>query len=232
MPTKKPAEAPKTAAGTKQFSLVSSAAQQEMYRAIRALKPAKDGLASGAEIAEIAVCTALGANDPVIAACPARGARSVRKAGRMAGGGGRLVAATLSGVGALLADSKAAALICAGTLEAKGKGKEDYCSAFGFAARHKLPILFLVANRMKPKGRQEVDLSKLHAELGIPVFSVDADDAIAAYRVATEALHNARHLRGPCVIEALTLPGHRGGSAVSALDLLRGYMERHGNRPL
>ena len=230
MPTKKPAKAPKS---TKPFSLVPTAAQQEMYRAIGALKPAEDGLASGAEIAEIAVCTALGAQDPVIAACAARGARSVRKAGKMAGDGdGRLVAATLAAVAALLPDAKAAAVVCAGKLEATGKAREDFRSAFGFAARHKLPILFLVANRMTPKGRQAVELSKLPAELGIPVFSVDADDAIAAYRVATEALHNARHLRGPCVIEALRLPGKRGESTVNALSLLRGYMERHGTQPL
>jgi TPP-dependent pyruvate/acetoin dehydrogenase alpha subunit len=74
-------------------------------------------------------------------------------------------------------------------------------------------------------------LRTLYAEFGIPVFSVEANDAIAAYRVATEALHNARHGRGPCVIEALTLDGN-GVSKEDTLRLLRTYMERHDNWPL
>jgi TPP-dependent pyruvate/acetoin dehydrogenase alpha subunit len=58
------------------------------------------------------------------------------------------------------------------------------------------------------------------------LFTVDANDAIAAYRVATEALHHARHLRGPSVIEALAVTG-----GASPLELLTAYMERHGNPP-
>jgi hypothetical protein len=231
MPTKKPAKAPKTAGGAKQFSLVSAAAQQEMYQAISRLKPSKAGTASGAEVAEIAVCVALGKNDPVIPVYAARGARTVRKGGKIVGSNGtRLAAATISAIAALLADARATALVCGGKLEAEPKAQEDFRSAFSFAARHKLPILYLVANTLTPGSRQELNLGTLYAEFGIPVFSVDANDAIAAYRVATEALHNARHQRGPCVIEALTLLGE-DSSAVSALDLLRGYMERHGNRP-
>jgi hypothetical protein len=232
MSTKKRAKAPKTAAGAKPFSLVSAAAQQKMYKAISALKPAKAVQASGAEIAEVAVCAALGEQDPVILTGPARGARTLRKAGKIAGRSGTtLEAATISAIAALLKDSKATVLVCAGKLKAQ-RNAEDYRRAFSFAARHKLPILFLVANTLAPGSPQALELSKFHAELGIPVFTVDAIDAIAAYRVATEALHNARHLRGPCVIEALTLPGKNGSSAVSALDLLRDYMERHGNQPL
>ena len=230
MPTKKLVRAPKTATGAKRFSLVSAAAQQEMYQAISKLKPAKPDEASGAEVAEIAICIALGANDPVILACPARGARTLRKGGKIVGSdGSRLTAATIAAVTALMADAKATALVCAGKLEAQSK--EDYRCAFRFAARHKLPILFLVANTMTPGRRQELDLRTLYAEFGIPVFSVEANDAIAAYRVATEALHNARHMRGPCVVEALTLLGKSSGAA-SPLELLRGYMERHGNWPL
>jgi TPP-dependent pyruvate/acetoin dehydrogenase alpha subunit len=91
-------------------------------------------------------------------------------------------------------------------------------------------MLYLGANSLPKRGKQELDLRALYAEFGIPVFSVDANDAIAAYRVATEALHNARHLRGPCVVEALTI--HGKASSAGPLDLLREYMERHGNWPL
>jgi len=243
MPTIKPAKVPETGGGTKPFSLVPALAQQQMYKALAALKSAKLSSANGAEVAEIAICLALGKHDPVILASAASGARTVRKGGKVIGGklaeahGGILVAATVAAVGALLGDAKATALVCAGRLDGEQAASEDYRRAFGFAARHKLPILYLVANNLSQgrslarKDTQELDLRTLYAEVGMPVFSLDANDAIAAYRVATEALHNARHLRGPCVVEALTIDG-KGKSAASPLDLLREYMERHGNRPL
>jgi TPP-dependent pyruvate/acetoin dehydrogenase alpha subunit len=163
---------------------------------------------------------AIGEKDPVMLAYTAHDESSGINGGRLAG-------ATLSAIAALLRDATTTALVCVGKLDPE----EDYRRVFSFAARHKLSILFLVANTLTPRRRQPLDLSSLDADFGIPVFSVAANDAIAAYRVATEALHNARHLRGPCVIEALTVNGKRQ-SAVSALDLLRNYMERHGNWPL
>jgi TPP-dependent pyruvate/acetoin dehydrogenase alpha subunit len=242
MPIIKPAKAPMTGGDTTRFSLVPALAQQQMYKALEALKAAKLSSASGAEIAEIAICLALGENDPVILASAAHGARLVRKGSKVVGGkfveaqDGVLAAATLAAVGAMLSDAKATALVCAGRLDGQAQGAEDYRKAFSFASRHKLPILYVVANSLTPgrltkKGKQELDLRKLYAEVGIPVFSVDAKDAIAAYRVATEALHNARHLRGPCVVEALTIQG-KCSSEADPLDLLREYMERHGSWPL
>jgi TPP-dependent pyruvate/acetoin dehydrogenase alpha subunit len=205
-----------------------------MYEALSGLRVARTGAASGAEAAEIALCLALGEDDAVILAGGARGARKVRKDCKVIGGklakaqGGALAAATIAVVAALLDNPKATALVCAGELDGGTESGQAYRSAFRFAARHKLPILYLVASSLRAGGRQKLDLRTLHSELGIPVFSVDANDAIAAYRVATEAVHNARHLRGPCVIEALTL----AGKSSSPLELLRGYMERHGSRPL
>jgi Dehydrogenase E1 component len=244
MPTTKPARVPRTAKPTKRFSLVSAAAQQEMYQALSTLKSSRAATASGAwiareaagEVAEIAVCLAAGEQSPLILACRARGARTVRKGCKVVGAGGphlprRLAAATLAAIAALLADAEAnAAVVCAGKLDPQPEAQQDYRAAFRFAARHKLPILFLVANGFAPGQRQQLDLRTLSHEFGIPLFSVDASDAIAAYRVATEALHNARHLRGPCVIEALMLD-HSDSGAPTPLDLLAAYMERHGNRP-
>jgi pyruvate dehydrogenase E1 component alpha subunit len=201
-----------------------------MYKTIAALRAVIFSGARGTEIAEVAICLALGEQDPVIVCHSARGARAVRKDCMVANSksiDGRLAAATLSAVTALLDDSKAIALVCVGPLQAE----DDYRRAFGFAARHKLPVLYLVANSLTPGRRQALDLRTLYAEFGIPVFSVEANDAIAAYRVATEALHNARHGRGPCVIEALTLDGN-GVSKEDTLRLLRTYMERHDNWPL
>ena len=244
MTTAKPARAPRTAKPTKRFSLVSAAAQQEMVRALTTLESFRARTAGGAggageaagevagEVAEVAVCLAAGKQSPVILACTARGARTVRKDSKIVRAKGRkLAAATLAAIDALLADPQAtAAVVCAGTLDPQPEAQQDYRAALRFAARHKLPILFLVANSLTPGQSRQLDLHTLYAEFGIPLFSVDASDAIAAFRVATEALHNARHLRGPCVIEALTVHSPHPGP-VSPLALLAAYMERHGNRP-
>ena len=122
-----------------------------------------------------------------------------------------------------------AAIVCAGLLDSGPEPERDYRAAFRFAARHKLPILYVIANRLTPGesvplNLRSLDLRPIYPEFGIPLFTVDANDAIAAYRVATEALHNARHLRGPCVVEALAVTG-----GASPLELLTAYMERHGN---
>jgi TPP-dependent pyruvate/acetoin dehydrogenase alpha subunit len=202
-----------------------------MYRTLASLK-LPSAAATGAEVAEIAACLAIGEADPVIVCGTALGARSVRRrrtvaVKKFAASGGVLAAATVSATAALITDAKATALVCGDRLQPD----EDYRGVFSFAARHKLPILYLVSNSLTTGRRQELDLRTLYAEFGIPVFSVDANDAIAAYRVTTEALHNARHSRGPCVIEALTF-GSKGISKPDTLELLRSYMERHGNWPV
>ncbi len=236
MPTTKPAKAANTASA-KPFSLVPAAAQEQMYKALSSLKPDTSGAETGAEIAEIAACLAINDGDPVILACTARGARKVRKGAKVVStGDGRFNAAVRAAVDALLRDSKATAVVCAGKLETDAAAQEDFRKAFNFAARHKLPILFVVSQaytstrslKRAPKGVQHLDLRVLSAELGIPVFSVDANDAIAAYRVTTEALHHARHLRGPSIIEALTVAGNSN----RPIDLLQAYMERHENWPI
>lgn len=230
MPTIKRARAPQNAKGTKRFSLVSASAQQNMHRALTALKRSKTRPLSGAEVAEIAVCLAADEGVPVICACAAAGARLVCKSGpTLQAKRPRLRAATLASVAALLGDAAAyAVVVCAGKINARAEEHEDFRNACSFAACHKLPILFLVANSLVP-GRP-LDLRTFYAEFGIPVFSVDANDAIAAFRVATEALHNARHMRGPCVIEALKLQDQAKG-ITDPLNLLAAYMERHGTLP-
>jgi dehydrogenase E1 component len=121
------------------------------------------------------------------------------------------------------------AIVCAGLLDAGAEAERDYRAAFRFAALHKLPILYVIANRLTSGHHVPQDLRSIYPEFGIPLFTVDATDAVAAYRVATEALHNARHLRGPSVLEALILPPR--GTTADPLQLLTAYMERHGNPP-
>jgi hypothetical protein len=262
----KSAQAPQSAKRTRRFSLVSDEAQQQMYGALQRLNRAgaRDSQATGAEVAEIALCLAAGESSPLILASSARGARLVGRPSRVVKGGGqRLTDATLAAVDVLLRHAEepteidsqdshaestrsrgkksrkhapaypveAAAIVCAGRLDATPEARRDYRAAFAFAARHKLPILYLVANQLAPEQSQSLDLRTLYAEFGMPLFTVDAADAVAAFRVATEALHNARHLRGPCVVEALTLPAKLAGADHEPIALLTAYMERHGNPP-
>jgi dehydrogenase E1 component len=249
MPKTKPART-QAAKRSQRFSLVPAEAQHAMYDAVRELDAGGD--ASGTEVAEIAVCLASGEGSPVIFADSRRGAIG-RTGRRVDDKEGRLSAATVAAVDQLLQaalqqagpqtpsaaagrkskkSSKPAAtpaphvaIICAGKLD--NHAERDYRTAFAFAARHKLPILYVVANRLAPAD-DALDLRTVYAEFGMPLFTIDAADAIAAYRVATEALHNARQMRGPCVIEALTLPADQ---TASPLELLAAYMERHGVEP-
>ena len=229
MPAKKSVKHRETAAHPKRFSLVPASAQQQMYRLLDAMKPALFARASGSEIAEIAACLALGEQDAVISAGSALGAQRVRKLLAPAGRGKRcdLREATVQAVRVLLERDGASALICGGRIAEH----DEYRDTFRFAGQFRLPILYLVANSLDVPKKQQHDLRTLYAEFGIPVFSVDANDAIAVYRVVTEALHNARHGRGACVIEALNLPDSPL-SREAALQLLEGYMRRHGSWPV
>ena len=211
--------------GGKPFSLVPAAAQRRMYQLLSSLKPQS---ISDAVVAEVAVCSALGKQDVAVLASKAVGARkALRKYKTVNKGTHRLRKALLTAVEDLMGDATATVAICAGRFH----DEENYREAVAFAARHHLPILFVVSNTYTPKVRERQDLRSLYPEFGIPVFSVEAGDAIAAYRVATEALHNARHHRIPCVIEAL-VTDKAGVKKTAVLQLLQGYMERHGNWPL
>lgn len=78
-------------------------------------------------------------------------------------------------------------------------------------------------------GPKRPDLRTIYAEYGVPVITVDANDAIAVYRVMTEAAHNSRVGRGTTLIEAAFIPGKTHGVASPApLACLEGYMRRHG----
>ncbi len=68
--------------------------------------------------------------------------------------------------------------------------------SFAPAAKQSLPILYILEGGTPP------------AEIchGIPVISVDASDAVAAYRVAYESITRAREGYGPTIIECVPWP--------------------------
>ncbi len=80
--------------------------------------------------------------------------------------------------------------------------------AIKHAGKKKLPVLFVCETKT------EADDSVLRVkEYGVPGVAVEDDDAVAIYRVATEALTHARRGRGPTLIECGPWPfGDKGTS--------------------
>jgi len=97
----------------------------------------------------------------------------------------------------------------------------------GFAGQHKLPLLFIFRNQQSVTGARMLDLRSTYAEFGVPAITVDAVDAVAVYRVATEACHNARVGRGATVIDALAIDAAPQLASGDPLVLLESYMRRH-----
>jgi TPP-dependent pyruvate/acetoin dehydrogenase alpha subunit len=89
--------------------------------------------------------------------------------------------------------------------------ESSWRDVFELALTHNLPVIFVrqspfplppAAKRGKSSGRSAKDL---------PVIPVDANDAVAVYRVAYEAIAHARRGSGPTLIDCVSLrvPGER-----------------------
>ncbi len=73
--------------------------------------------------------------------------------------------------------------------------------AMTLAGKKKLPVLFVY----ETKSRDDEQLLRAK-EYGVPGVAVEDDDAVAVYRVATEALAHARRGSGPTLIECRPWP--------------------------
>ena len=81
-----------------------------------------------------------------------------------------------------------------------------------FAQTHCLPMLFICQREMIEAG-SEAEADQMDADLGdVPCVPVDADDVVAVYRVAQEAISHAREGSGPTLIHAKSdrKPGRSG----------------------
>ncbi len=84
--------------------------------------------------------------------------------------------------------------------------------ALSVAGVHRLPILFvcpaaLSAKPAKPKRQTGADRIAGATEFrGLPAFTVDGEDVVAVYRVATESIAHARKGNGPTLIECWMNP--------------------------
>jgi TPP-dependent pyruvate/acetoin dehydrogenase alpha subunit len=98
---------------------------------------------------------------------------------------------------------------------------DDGLAALGFwhqaaslAARHRLPIIFMVENcdQSHPNGAGPVqsddDLRDRAEAYGFPGITVDGNDIVAVWRVTQESIHRARCGAGPTLIECRTWRWH------------------------
>jgi TPP-dependent pyruvate/acetoin dehydrogenase alpha subunit len=86
----------------------------------------------------------------------------------------------------------------------------SWIRALTLAADHNLPILFVSLNRPEtsraPLGFEAIEMKR--KDYALPYISVDGNDVVAVYRVASEAIAHARKDHGPTLIDCrLTSPG-------------------------
>lgn len=83
-------------------------------------------------------------------------------------------------------------------------GKKDWKQILSLAARLNLPIIFVVLSVVDARNAEANICAKAHAA-GVPGIPVDANDAVALYRVAQESLGRSRGGDGPVLIECVSL---------------------------
>jgi TPP-dependent pyruvate/acetoin dehydrogenase alpha subunit len=82
--------------------------------------------------------------------------------------------------------------------------------AVNFAGVHNLPIVYVIQNNLWAESvnvslqTKVPDLSVKAQAYGFPGITVDGNDVVAVYRVATEAINRARNGGGPTLIECKT----------------------------
>ncbi len=227
------------------FSLVPYAVQRRLYESVlrailvREHLGLQDRLHS--DFAEIGAVAALLDSDPVFPAPHSIGARVVRitdltaveaelalhshthSLAQVASPHNPAAEALLTTiVSQLLADPKRLAVVPTTEL-----AEPSWQNVLRFAGHHRIPILFIVPGRIASK---RADLRSIYAEFGVPVMTVDAYDSVAAYRVATEAAHNARAGRGATVLEAARVEtANPKINSQAPLEHLEEYMRRKGS---
>jgi pyruvate dehydrogenase E1 component alpha subunit len=96
------------------------------------------------------------------------------------------------------------------------------------AGRLNLPILLVCHS-----GLASVEICQMAQDCGFPGVTVDGDDAVAVYRVATEAMAHARRGSGPTLIECKPWvlsgePSTRRRAAGNPIPRMEEYLNRKG----
>jgi TPP-dependent pyruvate/acetoin dehydrogenase alpha subunit len=119
---------------------------------------------------------------------------------------------------------------------------QRWLDALTLAGEHFLPLLVITytkfSSRVSRRKSYDPTVSQITEgrHCGLPVIPVDADDAVAMYRVAFESIHKARHGGGPTLIEATYFPaakkGHahdsRGQNSDDAISRMEAYLASKG----
>ena len=108
---------------------------------------------------------------------------------------------------------RAVAVIFCGGFDFSAKELE---SAMRLARRKKLPILFVCWSDSGDAG-----LAELAQSCGLAGVAVDGNDAVAIYRVATEAIAHARRGSGPTMIDCRPWPAEGKSARRKANDPIR-----------
>ena len=110
-----------------------------------------------------------------------------------------------------------------------------WSEALHFAGIHCLPVVVVVQTRASGRAgaRRPESLVPDLRDCGFPAIPVDADDAVAIYRVAHEAVHKARHGGGPTLIEATEFRGPAGArvrppASIDAIAKMEAYLVSKG----
>lgn len=93
-----------------------------------------------------------------------------------------------------------------------------FYESLNFASLKKLPVIFVCENNLYSTHMHvaaclaDTDVYKKAEVFGLPGIRVDGNNVIEVYKVARKAIENARHGKGPTLIEAMTYRwyGHVG----------------------
>lgn len=131
----------------------------------------------------------------------------------------------LAGAGLVL-KSQGAGRVLVVILEGGDAGAATWKTVLTRTAKAEIPVLFVV---LPGKGARAGEMSVRATRLGVPGIAVDADDAVALYRVAQESLVRSRMGGGPVLMECVRLSRARGTERdVDCLEAMRSVVVAKG----
>jgi len=100
-----------------------------------------------------------------------------------------------------------------------------------FSSDHELPVIFIVIQFTRDRTRKSGyaragSVSAKATHCGVPAILVDADDAVAIYRVAQESIGHARIGGGPALLECVSYELKSAGKHTARVDAVAG-LERY-----
>jgi len=98
------------------------------------------------------------------------------------------------------------------------------------ALKQALPLLFVLQHqRSVPSTEVPAPLAEAIKQCEFPAITVDGDDAVAIYRVATESIERIRQDRGPTLIQCLYAPAFDLNEKITdPIARMERYLERKG----